>query len=279
MPMNRIKLNRMSGLAASFAGVTLVFFVDIYPVNAEGPTTAVTGPADGAVTTASAPALAGGDMTMSTFLDRLMIAESGGRDTVANPRSSAVGAFQFISSTFIDVARRHFAAETANLSPTALLALRTDRAFARRAAEAYTQDNANYLSAARLSPTWPNLRLAFFAGPEGAVKILKSAPTAPVRGVLGAAIVAANPFLANYTANDLVARSVRDLQVASADVGGLAPNGRPGAKKTRTVQIPVLCDLGQASCRRWLALAQRRLASKAVTPKPPGVKPTGAKTT
>jgi hypothetical protein len=257
--MNIIKYRYFNALTA--CGVLLASISTGSPsAVAEGDTTP---PVDTRLTQATGAAPAG--MTMATFLDRLMMSESGGRDTVANPRSSAVGAFQFITATFLDVTRRHFAAETASLSPASVLALRTNRDFARRAAQAYTQDNANHLAAAGLPSTWPNLRLAFFAGPEGAVRTLKANPSAPVREVLGAAIVAANPFLATYTAGDLVARSARDLQVASTATGGLAADGRPAGKRSRAAQIPVLCDLGQASCRRWLALAQRRQIAKVAT--------------
>jgi hypothetical protein len=198
-------------------------------------------------------------MTMATFLDRLMMAESGGRDTVANPRSSAVGAFQFISSTFIEIARKHFPAETGHLGTQALLALRTNRDFARRAAEAYTRDNATHLAAAGLVATWPNLRLAFFAGPDGAVRVLRAKPATPMRAVLGPAIIAANPFLATYTAADMAARASRDLQVASTSTDWLPVDGRRAANRKKTPKIQVLCELSQASCRKWLALAQRRL--------------------
>ena len=72
-----------------------------------------------------------------SFLDHLMRAESNGRNTAANPRSTALGPFQFIKSTFLDVMRRHFSADIAHLNETDILALRTDRGFARRAAAAF----------------------------------------------------------------------------------------------------------------------------------------------
>jgi hypothetical protein len=208
-------------------------------------------------------------MTMATFLDRLMLAESGGRDTIANPRSTAVGAFQFIASTFLDVTRRHFPTETSTLSPAAVLALRTNRDFSRRAAEAFTRDNAVLLASAGITPSWPHLRLAFFAGADGAVRILKAKPETPVRTVLGASIITANPFLASYTAQDLIARSARDLQVAVALRDGPSVDGSLVGRRTKAKSIPVQCDLGQASCRRWLALAQRRQSkSFAIARKP-----------
>ena len=85
------------------------------------------------------------DISFEQFLDHLMRAESSGRDIAANPRSTALGAFQFIESTFLAVAREHFAREVAELSDQPLLALRTNRHFARRVAAAYCRENAAYL--------------------------------------------------------------------------------------------------------------------------------------
>ena len=84
-----------------------------------------------------APAVGTPDAHFETFLDRLMRAESNGRDFAANPRSTALGPFQFIKATFIEVTRRHFA-EVASFSDEQVLALRTDRAYARRAAAIYS---------------------------------------------------------------------------------------------------------------------------------------------
>ncbi len=196
-------------------------------------------------------------MTMDTFLDRLMLAESGGRDTVANPRSTAVGPFQFVVATFLSVTGRHFGAETAALTPAQILALRTNRAFARRVAEAYTRDNAAQLAAAAVTPTWTRLRLAFFAGGDGAVRVIKAAPATPVATVLGQAAVNANPFLARMSTSELVARAARDLnQLPGASIAAAGLEAAPVARKRN--EIPVRCDLGLASCRRWLALAESR---------------------
>jgi hypothetical protein len=65
------------------------------------------------------------ETSFEQFLDHLMRAESSGRDTAANPRSTALGAFQFIETTFLAVAREYFAREVAELSDQPLLALRT----------------------------------------------------------------------------------------------------------------------------------------------------------
>ena len=122
-------------------------------------------------------------MTMEKFLDRLMMAESAGRLDARNPRSTALGPFQFIESTFLIVAKRYFASETAAMTPQQILALRTDASFSRRAAEAYTRENAAVLKASDVEPNYPNLRLAFLLGPGGAVKVLKAPPEMPLSGV------------------------------------------------------------------------------------------------
>ncbi|MEQ1616600.1 MAG: hypothetical protein ABL904_27930 [Hyphomicrobiaceae bacterium] len=194
-------------------------------------------------------------MTLDTFLDRLMLAESGGRDNVANPRSTAVGPFQFVVATFLSLARRHFAAETAAMTPEQILLLRTNRAFARQAAAAYTRDNAVQLANAGVAATWPHLRLAFFAGADGAIRIIAAKPETPVSALLGAAAANANPFLARMTARELIERSARDLQQPASSMAGLAVE--PG-RKSKPNAIPVRCELGLPSCRRWLALAERR---------------------
>jgi hypothetical protein len=206
-------------------------------------------------------AVVDGKAAMDLFLDRLMMAESGGRDGARNPRSTALGPFQFIESTFLEVVARHFAAETAKLETPAVLALRTDRAFARRAAEAFTRDNAALLVAAGLPASYANLRLAFFAGAEGAIRVLKADPATPVRQLLGAAAIGANAFLARMTAGDVVAWSARNLaasrlssEAVTADLSRLSKAGR-----ARKATVAARCNRRLVSCRRWIALATRRI--------------------
>lgn len=204
-------------------------------------------------------------VAMALFLDRLMIAESGGLDEARNPRSTAVGPFQFIESTFLSVARRHFPAETDELSAGEVLKLRTNRAFARRAAEAFTRDNAAHLAVAGFEATFANLRLAHLVGPGGAVRVLKAPASTPAASLLGGPVARANPFLANLTAGSLVAWSARNLAVSelgrktiAADPSRVARSGAPPQKP----EIQIRCNRGLASCRRWVSLAKTRLARK-----------------
>ncbi|MEM9355345.1 MAG: hypothetical protein AAGB04_03960 [Pseudomonadota bacterium] len=197
-------------------------------------------------------------MTMSIFLDRLMMAESDGNDFARNRRSTATGPYQFIVSTFLSVARRHFAAETGKLSRAQVLALRTDRKFARKAAEAYTKDNAAHLAAAGHKPTFTNLRLAFLLGPGGANRILSAPARTKVGILLGRAVMRANPFMAGMTASDLIARAARDIATDPRSTAGIKA-GRL-AKRPWRPRIRVRCNLARPSCKRWLALKRRRLS-------------------
>ena len=267
------------------------------------PGAAVAGEQSAAENTAAKPS----EMTMDLFLDRLMRAESGGNDTARNPTSTALGPYQFIASTWLMLARQHFHDEMTELNAAQILALRTDRQLARRAAEAYTRDNAAYLVAQGQTPTFQNLRLAFLVGPGGAARILAAAPDARVSTLLGPAVIGANAFMANLTAGGLMARAARDIAANPKSTAGIAPDpGRvfselfatsassefasvlapPIARETVALlqawpraapvklaldqssapkpkaeppKIEVDCDLSRTSCRRWLALAERKV--------------------
>lgn len=202
---------------------------------------------------------------MALFLDRLMMAESGGRDDARNPRSTAVGPFQFIESTFLNVVRAHFAAETGELSHPEILKLRHNRAFARRAAEAFTKDNAAHLAVAGLDASFTNLRLAHLVGAGGAVRVLKAPPTTPAARLLGIHVARANPFLARMTAAGLVQWSERNLSAAALADKSIAVDTsrlRRSASAPRTPAINVRCNRSLVSCQRWIALAKSRLTRK-----------------
>lgn len=189
------------------------------------------------------------------LLNGLMRAESGGRRFAKNPASSALGPYQFIEATFLDVVRRNLPSMAAK-SEADILQLRTDPTIARDVALLYTRENARALAAAGVEATGANLRLAFFAGASGAIKILQAKPEEPVSNLLSAAAIQANTFLKDMTASQLIARAAREAKGV-----GLAKFALPGAKAAGS-KIPVRCNLNLASCRKWLALAEKRLAVK-----------------
>ncbi len=207
------------------------------------------------------------DITFEQFLDRLMMAESGGKIFAKNPKSTAIGPYQFIASTWLQIAHKHFVDEIENLKPHEILRLRTDMALARRAARIYSEDNAAYLVANGHKATFPHLRLAFLVGPGGAVRVLSAKPETPVGTLLGTTVIGANPFMARMSAEDLIRRAAREISTDRTTVAGIEPSdaavraaaAAPAGTKA-TPRIPVACDLALPSCRRWLALATKRQA-------------------
>ena len=165
------------------------------------------------------------DAAFDTFLDRLMRAESNGLSHAKNPRSSALGPFQFINSTFLAVMRQHFPGDIARLGEGDILALRTKHEVARRAAKAFSRDNMAYLMERGVTPTFGHLRLAFLLGPEGAARVLKAPPGRPVADILEDGVIVANPFMRRMTAADLVARAARDVSPKPGDRHGTADGG------------------------------------------------------
>jgi hypothetical protein len=199
------------------------------------------------------------------FLDRLMNAESGGRRDAKNPRSTALGPFQFIKSTFLEVTRRHFADEVAGLTDEQILARRTDPDLARRSAAAYCRQTASHLKAEGLDPTFAHLRLAYLLGPGDAVRILQSQGETPVAKLLSSAVIKANPFMRNMDASDLIRKSERDLatdraiSVAAPAVDRAGTQSRAKtAEGIRPRQPVAVCNVRLASCRQFLALAATR---------------------
>ncbi len=202
------------------------------------------------------------------FLDRLMLAESGGRLYARNPRSGAYGPFQFLSMTFLDVVKRNFPAVIERKSDAEILELRASAEVARNAALMYTRENARYLADHGSAVTPTNLRLAFFAGAGAAQKVLTAKPEEALTNILSSAAIAANPFLARMTAADLIEKSARDAE-------GVGLNFSTAAipRSTMVGKVDVRCNLKLASCRHWLALAQRRMGIRRVVLRPVAKQP------
>lgn len=93
---------------------------------------------------------------------------------------------------------------TAGMSRDQILALRNDPALSKEMVAKYADENKGILGSAGVPVNDGTAYLAHFAGPQGAISVLRADPNAPVGGILGEKVVAANPFLANMTAGDLV---------------------------------------------------------------------------
>ncbi len=193
-----------------------------------------------------------------TYLDRLMMAESGGRLEAKNPRSTALGPFQFIASTWLSVTRNYLADDIEGLDLQKVLALRTDGELARKAAAAYTRENAAHLASEGLATTYGNLRLAFLLGAGGATKVLQAKPDTPLATILGPRVIRANPFMGRLTAEGLAQRSAREISIDPSK--RLAVSGIK--VKPKGPQIRVRCNLSRPSCRRWLAMEKSKLRAR-----------------
>jgi hypothetical protein len=191
------------------------------------------------------------------FLGRLMMAESGGRLNAKNPRSTALGPFQFLSTTFLDIVRRNFPSLAEAKTDAEILALRTDAVVSWTAALIYTRENARFLSENGAGTSAANLRLAFFAGPSAALKVLAAKPEEPLKNILSAAALEANPYLGQMTAAALIERSSREAAGAGPHF-----NAAAAARQGEKPKIAVLCNLKLPSCRKWLALAEMRMHIK-----------------
>ena len=213
----------------------------------------------GAVTAEEVTLTAAATMAEQLFLDRLMQAESGGRQFAKNPASSALGPFQFISSTFLDVVLRYFPQLSEGKSNAEILALRVDPKVARDAALAYTRANAAFLQGRGVATQPAHLRLAFLVGPSGAVNVIAAEPETPVSNLLSKAAMEANPFLDGMTAKQLIERSERE----AAGLEPLPALGAPAKQAADKPQIRIRCNLGRPSCRRWVQLAKGRAARMA----------------
>lgn len=186
------------------------------------------------------------------LIDQIIGVESGGNANARNPRSTATGAGQFIERTWLDMIARNRPDLMQGRTREQILALRTDPALSREMTQAYANQNSQALSAAGLPVTPGTTYLSHFAGPQGAISVLKADPSAPVGSVLGDAAMRANPHLRGMTVADLRAWADRKMTgngpavtqgspsvspqagaasptgMLSKAMGGLAINDQPG---------------------------------------------------
>jgi hypothetical protein len=219
----------------------------------------VLSPAGACFAETSLPPLTPPSASEKLFLERLMAVESGGRLNAKNPATSALGPFQFLRVTFLDVIRRNFPSLSDGKSDAEILALRTNAVVSWNAALIYTRENARFLSehGAAISPA--NLRIAFLVGPSAALKVLAAKPEEPLTNILSTAAIEANPFLGQMTAAALIERSARETRSAGQPVKAAAPLFKAAPPQSSKPKIAVLCNLKLPSCRKWLALAEVRV--------------------
>jgi hypothetical protein len=167
-----------------------------------------------------------------SFIDQMTRAESGGNPNARNPLSSATGAHQFTSGTWLSVVRRFGGSRIAGLSDEQILALRTDPVFSRQMAEAHTQfDLAPALQRAGVSPSNLALYAGWHFGAQGGAAVMQAPGNTPIDQLLGADAIRSNPYLRNLTAGQWRERFAGQFDGSGGGEGGgrmQAYSVRPG---------------------------------------------------
>ncbi|WP_027168475.1 M23 family metallopeptidase [Mesorhizobium sp. WSM3224] len=140
-----------------------------------------------------------GDSAVETLTDRIVHVESGGSARAKNPNSSATGAGQFITKTWIRMMNTYRPDLARSLSTADLLALRYDATLSREMVRNLAREGEAYLRARGHQITAGRLYLCHFLGMEGAHQVLAAAGSSQLSAVLGSAVIQANPFLTGKT--------------------------------------------------------------------------------
>ena len=175
------------------------------------------------------------------YSDQVVAAESGGNPNSQSTTSSAGGPAGFIDSTWLSTIKAARPDLAEGKSDQELLALKTDPVLAPQMADAYAQQNQAILSKAGVPVTPGSTYLAHFAGPQGAVKVLQADPNASVSDILGAKVMAANPFLQGMTAQGLQAWAAKKMgtQAPQAGVQNNAPVNSPSPPMAAPTAPPI----------------------------------------
>lgn len=151
------------------------------------------------------------DSAVETLTDRIVQVESGGSARAKNPLSSATGAGQFITKTWIRMMNTYRPELARTLSTADLLALRYDATISREMVSNLAREGEAYLRARGHQITAGRLYLCHFLGMEGAHQVLSASGSAQLSAVLGSAVIQANPFLTGKTASYVVSWAERKM--------------------------------------------------------------------
>ena len=137
---------------------------------------------------------------VETLTDRIINVESGGSATARNPLSTAVGAGQFITTTWLRMIKTYRPDLAASMSDNQILDLRTDPTLSREMVQNLAREGEAYLKAHGQSVTAGRLYLCHFLGMQAAVVVLAAAADTPLDTLVGQSVITANPFLTGHDA-------------------------------------------------------------------------------
>ena len=172
----------------------------------------------------------------NTYGDRVTQHENAGG---ANPAatsgtSSAAGNGQFLDSTWLSTVASAHPAWADGLTPTQILAARSDPEKSQEMTIAYGQQNASALQAAGFPVNTQTVALAHAFGAGGAEAILSAAPSTPVSQLVPKDVMTANPQYAGKTAAQVTADlgatyGTNPIAPGASSAAGTVPGAIPGA--------------------------------------------------
>ena len=121
-----------------------------------------------------------------------------GEGTGKNPKSSALGPYQFIDSTFAGEFRKNYPDRAKGMSDSDIVALKRSpegRSISEAMGPKLIANNAKIVERAGFEPDAGNVYLAHFLGPDTAVKVLRANPNAPISRYVSEEAIRANPPL------------------------------------------------------------------------------------
>lgn len=181
---------------------------------------------------------------LRTLVNQIIQVESSGQADARNSRSTATGAGQFIDSTWLRMMRIYRPDLVSSMTEPQLLALRTDPALSREMVTNLARENESFLRSKGHEITPGRLYLAHFLGPRGADLALNADPAATVGAVMGANVVAANPFLKSLTVGDMIALMDRKMSGSPAAPVRTAARLTPEQQSYREEVDAVLASAG-----------------------------------
>lgn len=132
------------------------------------------------------------------------ILESGGDPNAKAPTSSATGADQFLSSTWLTTVKQANPSWARGLSQSQLLDLRRDPAKSDEMADYLTNQNAAFLRKRGVPVDNVSLYAAHHFGPSRAASFAAAPANTPSEAIFPAAVIKANPYLKGKTKQQVV---------------------------------------------------------------------------